>query len=102
MKLIVVFFLVSIASVACLELTPNVSTDFSEVEARAVLEDELRNICSDSKSRIPRLLEMIDNADAKPTTDHWIFDVEGREALVFPSGIAAGDYIRLVKEQFCR
>ena len=102
MKLIAVLFFVAFASVACLELTPNVSTDFSEIEARAVLEGEIRDICSDKRSRIPRLLATIDASSTEPTTDHWIFTVEGMELLVFESGVVAGDYIKMVKEQVCR
>lgn len=101
MKLAAVLLFVTFLTTACLELTPNVSTDFSEIEARAVLEDKIREICSDNNSRIPRLLAMVDSSEAEPTTDHWIFELEGREALVFKSRVVAGDYIKMVKDQVC-
>ena len=87
---------------ACLELTPKVSTEFSELEARAVFEEEIRSMCDHKKSKIPALLAQIDAASAEPTVDHWIFDVDGIEAQVFPSGIAAGAYVREIKTAICR
>ena len=87
---------------ACLELTPKVSTEFSELEARAVFEEEIRSMCDHKKSKIPTLLAQIDAASAEPTADHWKFDVDGIEAQVFPSGIAAGDYVREIKTAICR
>lgn len=86
----------------CLQLTPTVSTEFSEIEARAVFEREIRLICDHKRSKIPALLTQIDASTAEPTIDHWIFDVEGMEALVFPSGIATGTYVRDVNSGLCR
>ena len=87
---------------ACLELTPNISTDFSEIEARAVFESEVRDMCDHRKSRIPAILRSIEEAGAVPTIDHWIFTVEEMEAQVFPSGLITGDYHRHVQESLCR
>ena len=87
---------------ACLQLTPTVSTEFSELEARAVFEREIRLMCDHKKSKIPAILVQIDASIAEPTVDHWVFDVEGTQALVFPSGIATGDYVREIKSGICR
>ncbi len=87
---------------ACLEFTPNVSNDFSEVEARAVFEMNARQMCDHKKSQIPAILAAIDGAEAVPTIDHWIFNVDGIEALVFPSGLLTGDYQRHIQDVLCR
>ena len=87
---------------ACLELTPNVSTDFSEIEARAVFEQKVRATCDHKKSRIPAILRSIEAAEAMPTIDHWIFTVENMEAQVFPSGLITGDYHSHIQENLCR
>ena len=87
---------------ACLELTPNVSTDFSEIEARATFEAEVRGMCDHKKSRIPAILARIEEAEAMPTIDHWLFTIEELEAQVFPSGLVTGDYHRHIQENLCR
>lgn len=87
---------------ACLEFTPNVSNDFSEVEARAVFEAKARQMCDHKKARIPAILAAIDGAEAVPTIDHWVFNVDGVEAQVFPSGLITGDYHRHIQEDLCR
>ena len=89
MKLGVLLLVIPFLLLACLELTPNVSTDFSEIEARAVFEREIRRVCDHKKSRIPNILAEIDVAEAEPTTDHWIFSVRSQEALVFESGVVS-------------
>ena len=94
-------FLVLLAT-ACLELTPNVSTDFSEIEARAVFEAKARSMCDHRKSRIPAILQSIESSEAMPTIDHWIFTVEEMEAQVFPSGLITGEYHRHIQENLCR
>ncbi len=102
MKKLAIVLALTFLLAACLELTPKVSTEFSELEARAVFEEEIRRICDHKKSKIPALLAQIDAATAEPTVDHWVFNLEGVEAQVFPSGIAAGDYIREIKTAICR
>lgn len=87
---------------ACLEFTPNVSNDFSEVEARAVFEAKARQMCDHKKARIPAILAALDGAEAAPTIDHWVFNVDGVEAQVFPSGLITGDYHRHIQEDLCR
>ena len=103
MKLaILTFLLLPLLLAACLELTPNISTDFSEIEARAVFESEVRDMCDHRKSRIPAILRSIEEAGAVPTIDHWTFTVEEMETQVFPSGLITGDYHRHVQESLCR
>lgn len=101
MKLSLILFALPLLLSACLELTPNISTDFSEIEARAVFEREIRRVCEDRKSKIPTILAEIDMAEAEPTIDHWIFSMDSREALVFESGIATGDYFRHIQDSVC-
>lgn len=101
MRLALLILSTSILLTACLELTPKVSTDFSETEARAVFEDHVRKFCDHRKSRIPGILSKFDNAQATPITDRWIFNVEGMEALVFPSGVVAGPYIDHLQANLC-
>ena len=88
--------------VACLEFTPNISNDFSEIEARAVFEAEARQLCAHKKARIPAILDAIAEAQATPTIDHWIFAVADLEAQVFPSGLITGTYHRHIQEALCR
>ena len=96
------FLLLPFLLAACLELTPNVSTDFSEIEARAVFDSKVRDLCEHKKSRIPAILRSIEAAEATPTIDHWLFAVEDTEAQVFPSGLITGDYYGHIQENLCR
>jgi hypothetical protein len=102
MKKMAIVFAIPFLLTACLQLTPTVSTEFSELEARAVLEREIRLMCNNKKSKIPAILVQIDASTAEATIDHWIFDLEGTQALVFPSGIATGDYVREINSGICR
>ena len=101
-KAILPFLLLSLLLSACLQLTPNVATDFSEIEARAVFEAKVRSTCAHKKSRIPAILRSIEDSEAMPTIDHWIFTVEEMEAQVFPSGLVTGEYHRHIQESLCR
>ena len=94
--------LIPLLAVACLELTPNVSTDFSEIEARAVFEMKVREMCEHRKSRIHAILSEIEESEAVTTIDHWLFTIEDLEAQVFPSGLITGDYHRHLQEDRCR
>ena len=87
---------------ACLELTPKVSTDFSEIEARAVFETRVRSMCEHKKSRIPAILRSIEVSEAMETVDHWMFSIDEMEAQVFPSGLVTGEYHRHIQESLCR
>ena len=88
--------------VACLEFTPNISNDFSEIEARALFEAQARQLCAHKKARIPAILTAIAEAQATPTIDHWLFAVADLEAQVFPSGLITGPYHRHIQEALCR
>ena len=87
---------------ACLQLTPNVATDFSEVEARAVFVSKVRDMCDHKKARIPAILAKVESAEAMPTIDHWVFTIDEMEAQVFPSGLITGEYHRHIQESLCR
>ena len=102
MRLLLLLLVIPFLLTACLELTPNVSTDFSEIESRAVFEREIRKVCAHKKSRIPGILAKIDSAEATPETDYWLFLIDDIEAQVFPSGVATGEYFRYVQSTLCR
>ena len=104
MKFIALPFLLALPLLmaGCLQLTPNVSTDFSEIEARATFEAEVRDMCAHRKSRIPAILEKVEEAEVMPTIDHWVFTIEDLEAQVFPSGLITGEYHRHIQENLCR
>ncbi len=107
MKLLMLALLAAVSLAACL---PNVSRDISEPEARAILEREVLNLCKDSRSTagLSTMLHSIDTAEAVPSKDHWAFHVTPEssvgelEALVFPSRIVSGSYIRHVQTRSCR
>ena len=96
------FLLLPLLLAACLELTPNVSTDFSEIEARAVFESEVRRMCDHKKSRIPAILSEIEAAEVMPEIDYWTFSLGELEAQVFPSGLITGEYHDHIQENLCR
>ncbi len=101
MRLALLILMAPLLFTACLELTPTVSTDFSETEARAVFQSEVRRVCDHKKSRIPGVFAIFEEAPATAITDRWVFDVEGREALVFPSGVVAGPYFDHLRANLC-
>ena len=101
-RLVLPLLLTLLLATACLELTPNVSTDFSEIEARAVFESKVRSMCAHKKSRIPAILSSVEESEAMPTIDYWLFTVEEMEAQVFPSGLITGAYHRHIQENLCR
>ena len=94
------------ALTACL---PDVSTETSELEARAILEDQVINTCKNNQSpeALTRILTTLDTASAEPTRDFWVFKLTPSvatgelEALVFPSKIVTGSYVRYVKTRIC-
>ena len=101
-KAAIPFLMLPLLVAACLELTPNVSTDFSEIEARAVFESKVRSMCDHKKARIPAILREIEESEAMPAVDHWIFSVGDVETQVFPSGLITGEYHRHIQEGLCR
>ena len=75
-----------------------------------MLEREVVNLCksSVSSSRLSGILRSVEDAEAVAAKDHWEFHVvppasdESLKALVFPSKIVSGDYIRHVRSRNCR
>ena len=105
MKILALLVVGSIALLACL---PDVSTELSDLEARAILERDVLNLCRDrSQTLITGIIDAIQNAEATPTRDHWVFEVtapgSGKklEALVFPSRIVSGSFIREIQTRTC-
>lgn len=91
---------------ACL---PNVSTELSEPEARALIEREVLNICGGkSNTIITNMLMSVQSAEPVATRDNWIFTmaVPGGagelETLVFPSKIVSGDFVVHLKTDVCK
>ena len=107
MKLIFLIVLGAVAFTACL---PDVSTETSEIEARAILEDRVVSICKPSQSSeaLTRILLNLDTAIVSPTRDFWVFAIAPSpatgelEALVFPSKIVTGSYVRYLQTRVCR
>ena len=107
MKLIILLIIGIVGLTACL---PDVSTEVSEIEARAILEDEVIDICKSTQSSegLNRVLVTVDSADIRATRDFWVFRMTPStstgelEALVFPSKIVAGSYIRYLKTRICK
>ena len=107
MRLLVFCLVTSLALVACL---PDISTVLEEIEARAMLENEVIDLCEDdqSSSGLSNLLASVDGASATAARHHWAFRMtvsassEDLEALVFPSGVVSGSFIRFLRTRGCR
>ena len=91
---------------ACL---PNVSTELSEPEARALIEREVLNICGGkSNTIIASLLKSVEAAEPLATRDNWIYTLnvadspEELETLVFPSKIVSGPFVVHLKTDTCK
>ena len=82
----------------------DVSRFFSEEEARAMLEHEVRRICVvASKNDTRRALNSLAHLEALPRADHWEFVKEGGSyARVFPSGAIAGPVITNIVLYQCK
>ena len=107
MRLIVLCLVAMLALMACL---PDVSTVLEEIEARAMLENEIIDLCENdqSSSGLSNLLGAVDGAGAIAARHHWAFRMtvsassEELEALVFPSGVVSGSFIRFLRTRGCR
>ncbi len=91
---------------ACL---PNVSTELSEPEARALIEREVLNICGGkSNTIIANLLSSVEVAEPVATRDNWIFTLAAPgetgtlETYVFPSKIVSGPFIIHLQTDTCK
>ena len=96
----------AMTALACL---PNVSTELSEPEARALIEREVLNICRNkSNTIITNLLNSVEAAEPVATRDNWIFtmDVPGAnermDTLVFPSKIVSGPFVVQLQTDTCK
>ena len=105
MKILALLAIGIVVLAACL---PDVSTELSDLEARAILEREVLTLCKTrSQTVITSVVNSIQEAVATPERDHWIFQVaapgSGRplEALVFPSRIVSGSFIREIQTRTC-
>ena len=105
MKLVFIAILAAVAMAACL---PDVATELSEQEARALIEREVLNICEGrSTNFISNILQSVDRSVAITTRDWWVFNIllassgEPKEALVFPSKIVSGPFIVELETRTC-
>ena len=96
----------SLGLIACL---PNVSTELSEPEARALIEREVLNICrGKSTTIIASLLNNVEDAEPLATRDNWIFTLnvadaqEEMETYVFPSKIVSGPFVVHLQTDTCK
>ena len=105
-RTLLIAVLATIGLMACL---PNVSTELSEPEARALIEREVLNICrGKSTTIIANLLNSVQDAEPLATRDNWIFtlnvaDAQGElETLVFPSKIVSGPFVVHLQTDTCK
>ncbi|MDA0770168.1 MAG: hypothetical protein O2821_08105 [Chloroflexi bacterium] len=105
MKLVILAIFAAIVMAACL---PDVATELSEKEARALIEREVLNICEGrSTNYIGNVLDSVDRSQAITTRDWWIFQIplagseDPKEALVFPSKIVSGPFIVELETRTC-
>lgn len=105
MKLVLIAIIAAFIMAACL---PDVATELSEQEARALIEREVLNICDGrSTNFISNILASVDRSTAVTTRDWWIFTIdmagsdEPQDALVFPSKIVSGPFIVRLITQTC-
>lgn len=107
MKLsLLILVVAALGLMACL---PNVSTELSEPEARALIEREVLSICSGkSNTIISNMLDAVEASEPLATRDNWIFtmDVPGAaeelETLVFPSKIVGGSFVVHLRTDTCK
>ena len=96
-----------LALASCL---PDVSTETSEIEARAILQSEMRDLCRDQLSAVAwdRVLATIRDATIRPTRDYWEFKITPSaaagelEVLVFPSTLVYGSYLEYMESWVCK
>ena len=98
--------LAMIGLMACL---PDVSTELSEPEARALIEREVLNVCrGKSTTIIANLLNSVQDAEPLATRDNWIFSLnvadtqDELETYVFPSKIVSGPFVVHLQTDTCK
>ena len=105
-RTLLIAVLATLGLMACL---PNVSTELSEPEARALIEREVLNICrGKSNTIISNLLNSVEGAEPLATRDNWIFTMgvagsqEELETYVFPSKIVSGPFVVHLQTDTCK
>ena len=98
--------LAMIGLIACL---PDVSTELSEPEARALIEREVLSVCKGkSTTIIANLLNSVQDAEPLATRDNWIFSLnvadtqDELETYVFPSKIVSGPFVVHLQTDTCK
>jgi hypothetical protein len=97
------------ATLGLLACLPDVSTELSEPEARALIEREVLNVCrGKSTTIISKLLNSVEGAEPLATRDNWIFTLdvadsqEDLETYVFPSKIVSGPFVVHLQTDTCK
>ena len=105
MKFVFIAIVAVFVMAACL---PDVATELSEQEARALIEREVLNICDGrSTNFITVILNSVERSEAIATRDWWEFSIdmtgtgEPKTARVFPSKIVAGPFVVELVTQSC-
>ena len=105
-RALLIAILATLGLLACL---PNVSTELSEPEARALIEREVLNICrGKSTTIIASLLNTVEDAEPLATRDNWIFTLDVSDAqseletYVFPSKIVSGPFVVHLQTDTCK
>ena len=105
MKLVFIGIFAAFFMAACL---PDVATELSEQEARALIEREVLSICQGrSTNFISSILASVDRSEAVTTRDWWVFKIhmagseEPKDTLVFPSKIVSGPFIVELETRTC-
>ena len=105
-RTLLIVVLAAIGLMACL---PNVSTELSEPEARALIEREVLSVCGGkSTTIIANLLNSVERAKPLATRDNWIFTLnvadsqEELETYVFPSKIVSGPFVVHLQTDTCK
>jgi hypothetical protein len=105
MKFVFIAIFAALLITACL---PDVGTELSEEEARALIEREVLNTCDGrSTNFISGILASVSNSTAVSSRDWWTFSINMSgsevplEALVFPSKIVSGPFVVHLVTQAC-
>jgi hypothetical protein len=105
MKFVFIAIFAALLMTACL---PDVGTELSEEEARALIEREVLNTCDGrSTNFISGILASVGNSTAIPSQDWWTFSISMTgsdvplEARVFPSKIVSGPFVVHLVTQAC-
>ena len=105
MKFVFIAIVAVFVMAACL---PDVATELSEQEARALIEREVLNVCKTrSTNFVSAILSSVERSEAVATRDWWEFTIvmvgsgELKTARVFPSKIVSGPFVVELVTQSC-